>query len=121
LINQTATAAAVVALCVLQGVAAAQLVVGRPRGALWASLLCPLGVLAVCFSRMSLDDSISTLRSLRPLELLFLAANLAIAVAATGLLSRDAGAATAPLWGLWTVNCATCTVMIYLTFFFSLF
>lgn len=114
-------AAAAVALCLLQAWGAWALFFKRWDVATWVALACPLAVLALCIGRMSFDGPLSLWRGLRPLEQVFLAGNVLLALAAAGLLLGRVGAASATGWLLWVFNTASCAVMVYLAFFFRLF
>ena len=85
--------------------------------AVWAALLCPLGILTICVARTGMSNHWASLQSA---ELAFLAGNLASAVAAIGLILRSARPAWA-IAGLWLVNSLFCAFMVYLAFFFRLF
>ena len=118
MLSNFAAAAVVVGLCAVQGVALFATATGATRVAAWAGLLCPLGILALCANRMALGV---TGVSPRPIEILFLAGNLAAATLAVLLLWRAGAAPAWSGWGLWIVNAASCAVMVYLAFFFRLF
>lgn len=114
-------AAAAAALCLLQALGAWALFFNRWRLATWVALACPLAVLALCIGRMSFDGPLSLLRSLRPLEQVFLAGNAVSALAAAGLLLGKVDSASEMGWLLWAFNTVSCAVMVYLAFFFRLF
>lgn len=118
MLSNPAAAGVVAGLCAVQGVALFATASGATRWAAWAGLLCPLGILALCANRMSLGV---TGVSPRPIELMFLAANLASATLAALHLWRAGAAPVWTRWGLWIVNTASCAVMVYLAFFFRLF
>lgn len=116
--SPAATGAAVLALCGLQALAAWALWAGRLSLAAWAALLCPVAVLALVLTRMSFVQGLAV----RPLEWAFLLLNATAVLAAAAWLLRPAGeAGWWATWGLWALNTAACTAMVYLAFFFRLF
>ncbi len=104
-------------LCLLQLVVGVSALAGLHRLAVWAALLCPLGILMICVARMGPNAQWA---SLRIAEWAFLAGNLASTAAAIALIRSRAR----PAWatgGLWLVNSSFCGFMVYLAFFFRLF